>query len=141
MEKTNKALFIDVVNKTIKTIELDKHFESISKAIGNGCQYFCCPYSFYNDDSLYADDESLLRIDSIKGGFKLVRDYGENKEVGNYILIVGNAIVLGTDSEGDSVDVKFTPEEIAEKIIFIDETMAKEYAKKVMETKPRFFSF
>jgi len=132
MKKTNKALLIDVVSKTITTIELDKHFESISKAIGNGCHYFCCPFSFANDDSLYADDESLLRPDAIKGGFTLE---------GYHSTLVGNAIILGTDAEGDSVDVKFTPEEIAEKIIFIDETMAKEYARKVMNQKPMIFGF
>lgn len=141
MKKTNKALFIDVVNKTITTIELDKHFKAISKAIGNGCEYFCCPYSFFNDDSLYADDEALLRMDSIKGGFTLVVDYDIEKLDGKHIKIVGNAIILGTDAEGDSVDANFTPEDIADRIIFFDENVAKDYAKEIMATKPTFFSF
>ena len=127
-----KALMIDVSTKTITEIELDSHFESISKAIGNGCQYFCCPYSFSNEDSMYADDESLLRVDFIKGGFVLEGYSG---------IIVGNAIILGTDDEGDSVDVKHTCDEISERIIFIDENMAKEYARVVMSKPPtiKFF--
>jgi len=125
--KKNQALLIDVSTKKITQIELDNHFESISKAIGNGCQYFCCPYSFNNDDSMYADDESLLRIDSIKGGFILDGYRG---------TIVGNAIILGTDEEGDSVDVKSTIDEIAERVIFIDEGMAKGYAYEVMSKPP-----
>ena len=130
--KKNKALLIDVSTKKITEIELDSHFESISKAIGNGCQYFCCPYSFSNEDSIYADDESLLRVDSIKGGFVLEGYSG---------TIVGNAIILGTDDEGDSVDVKHTCDEISERIIFIDENMAKEYARVVMSKPPtiKFF--
>ena len=130
--KKNKALLIDVSTKKITEIELDSHFESISKAIGNGCQYFCCPYSFSNEDSIYADDESLLRVDSIKGGFVLEGYSG---------TIVGNAIILGTDDEGDSVDVKHTCDEISERIIFIDENMAKEYARVVMIKPPtiKFF--
>ena len=125
--KKNQALLIDVSTKTITQIELDSYFESISKAIGNGCQYFCCPFSFSNEDSMYADDESLLRIDSIKGGFILDGYSG---------TIVGNAIILGTDAEGDSVDVKSTIDEIAERVIFIDEGMAKGYAKEVMSKPP-----
>lgn len=125
--RKNKALLIDVSTKTITEIELDSHFESISKAIGNGCEYFCCPYSFSNEDSMYADDESLLRVDSIKGGFVL-DGYGGT--------IVGNAIILGTDDEGDSVDVKSTCDEISERIIFVDEYMAKHYARQVMSIPP-----
>ena len=130
--KTNKALLINVSEKTITQIELGTHFGEISKTIGNGCEHFCCPYSFSNEDSMYADDESLLRIDSIKGGFVMEGYHG---------TIVGNAIILGTDDEGDSVDVKHTCDEIAERIIFIDEGMAKDYAKEVMSKPPmiKFF--
>ena len=76
---------------------------------------------------MYADDESLLRIDAIKGGFVL-QGYGG--------MIVGNAIILGTDEEGDSVDVKSTIDEIAERVIFTDENMAKDYARDVMSKPP-----
>jgi hypothetical protein len=130
--KTNKALFINVETKTIETIFLSNEFQSISKAIGNGCQYFCCPYSFSNDDSIYADDEALLRMGDIKGGFVFE---------GLKTPIVGNAVILGTDSEGDSVDAKSNPDELLEQIVFIDETMAKDYATKVMNSKPIIFGF
>jgi hypothetical protein len=93
----HKALLINVENKTITEIEIGTHFAEISKAIGNNCQYFCCPHVFPNDDGLYSDDEILLRPDDIKGGFML--------EGWSY-PIVNNAIILGCDDEGDSVDCK-----------------------------------
>jgi hypothetical protein len=123
----NKALKINVETKTIEVVMLPKHFESISKAIGNGCEYFCCPITFSNDDCIYADDESLLRIDNIKGGFVME---------GWRSPIVGNAIVLGTDAEGDSVDAKSDVDELLSQIVFIDETMAKDYAKETMSKPP-----
>lgn len=123
----NKAIKINVETKTIEAIMLPKHFGEISKAIGNGCTLFCCPIVFDNDDTIYADDESLLRYDDIKGGFTME---------GWKYPIVGNAIVLGTDAEGDSVDVKSDVDDLSSRIVFIDETMAKDYANEVMSKPP-----
>ena len=120
--ENNKALFIDVINQSVTEVLLPKHFQSISKQIGNGCELFCCPYSFPNGDSIYADDESLTRYQDIKGGFMFP----------NWAYpIVGNAVILGTDDEGDSIDAITTADEISKMIIWRTEADAKEWANQV----------
>ena len=127
-----KAIKINVEKKTIEEIEISDGINSISKEIGNHCQYFCCPFIFDNMDSIYADDEALLRIDDIQGGFKM-----ENWAY----PIIGNAIVLGTDDEGDSINYKSDINEFRSKIIFVDEKESKEWGIKVMSEKPKIFTF
>jgi len=126
-----KAIRINVEKRILEDIEISSELSSITDAIGNNCSLFCCPVDFDNGDTIYADDESLLRYDDIKGGF-IMPDFR--------VPLVGNAIVLGTDEEGDSIDVKTDINELAEKIIFISEEMAKEYSIKAMNTPPVIIS-
>jgi hypothetical protein len=68
---------------------------------------------------MYADDESLLRYNSIKGGFMFP----------NWAYpIVGNAIILGTDEEGDSTDCITTIENLKD-IIWVGEKACKQWAE------------
>jgi hypothetical protein len=123
--KTKKALLIDVVNKTVSNVTV-KRYQEIYDHIGNGCHLFCIPYTFENEDSLYADDEALLQ-DTIIGGFMLPDWHSP---------IIGNAIILGSDDEGESVDCKTKAATILEDIIFLDRNLANEYAALVMGRKP-----
>ena len=116
-----KAILINVETKQLTQIIIDKDISSISEAIGNGCELFCVPVDYENGDALYADDESLLRLDDIKGGF-IFPNWN--------FPIINNAIILGTDDEGDSIDCKSTIEEIQKDITFISEEKAKIYAEK-----------
>jgi hypothetical protein len=118
-----KALKINVEAKTITEILIEDSIDAITKEIGNGCQYFCCPYEFPNADCIYADDESLLRGNDIRGGFMLSDTW--------VYPIVGNAIILGTDSEGDSIDCKTKPSDL-EGIVFVNENDCKLWAEKVL---------
>ena len=124
-----KALKINVETQTIEEVLLTENFEDISKEIGNGCNYFCCPYVFPNSDTIYADDESLLRQDNIVGGFMLE---------GWQTMIVGNAIILGTDDEGGSIDYKTDKDNLYKKISFVEKSLCLKYAKEVMSYKPMF---
>lgn len=119
-----KALKIDVVNKTITRINISKENFSneIYEQIGNGCNLFCCPVDFENGDCIYADDESLLR-ENVEGCFMLPE--------WNY-PIVGNAIVLGTDIEGDTIDCKTYPSDLMENVIWGNKEVAEEYRQKAM---------
>ena len=118
-----KALKINVEAKTITEILIDDSIGSITREIGNGCQYFCCPYEFPNADCIYADDESLTRESDIRGGFMISDTW--------VYPIVGNAIILGTDEEGDSIDCKTKVTDL-EGIVFVNEHDCKLWAKKVM---------
>ena len=127
-----KAIKIDSQNKTLSYIQLSEDYRDIYSAIGNGCTLFCIPVEFENMDSLYADDESLLRADDIKGGF--IMD-------GWYSPIIGNAIILGCDDEGESIDCKTTIEDIQSKIRFIGEEACREYANIVLRTPPKIYAW
>ena len=123
-----KALKIDVVNQTVTNILVDDN-ESIYKEIGNGCELFCCPVNFDNGDTLYADDESLLR-ENIEGCF-MMSDW--------QYAIVGNAIILGTDYEdGESIDCKSSPMDIYGEIIWGNKEVAEQYRQVALNRKPEF---
>jgi hypothetical protein len=118
-----KAIKIDVQKQTLEYITIEDGLQAIYDAIGNECTTFCCPVSFENEDTIYADDDILLHTDRIKGGFIM-----ENWRV----PLLGNAIILGTDMEGNSVDVKADITLMAKQIHFISEFKAKSYANLVM---------
>jgi hypothetical protein len=120
-----KAIKIDVVNKTISEVEINDYKE-IYGVIGNGCHTFCCPVSFDNEDTIFCDDESLLQ-DEVEGCF-IMEDW-------SYPL-VGNAVILGIDEEGESVDYKSNIEDIKSKIIFGSKEIANDYKNHAMSQPP-----
>ena len=122
-----KALKIDVVNQTVTNIIIDD-INDIYKEIGNGCQLFCCPVDFENGDTLYTDDESLLR-ENVEGCF-LMDNWA--------YAIVGNAIILGTDEEGESVDCKSSIMDIYKEIIWGNKQVAEKYRNVALSRTPEF---
>jgi hypothetical protein len=125
--KPNKAYLIDVSEQSIKEIEL-RDWTQISLCIGEECDYFTCPISWANGDTLYADDEGLFH--TIKGGI-VVPDLNQ--------IIVGNVVILGADlSTGNSKDVQFTKDEISKLFYFITAEQAMAYASKVSSSGSMF---
>ena len=118
-----KAIKINVETKMIEEIVLGDSFKDIYPAIGNGCTCFCVPMHYPNGDAMYADDESLLRPNDIVGGFIME---------GWEIPLIGNAIILGTDDEGNSVSCATRIEDIAEKLFFIDAETSRLYAESAL---------
>jgi hypothetical protein len=94
-----KAVKIDVEKQDVYEIEFEGGLDAIYKNIGNGCDNFECPISFPSeknrDNGLYCDGEILFRVHDIKGGFQL--DSWDSP-------IMNNAIIVGTDEDGDDVD-------------------------------------
>jgi len=124
-----KAIKIDVANKKLSYVNIG-HYSEIYSEIGNGCELFCCPVEYPNRDVLYADDESLLR-ENIEGCFSFPE--------WNY-PIVGNGILLGSDEEGDSADVKTTIEELESKIIWGNKEAAESYRQYALNIKPEIIT-
>jgi len=120
-----KALKIDVTTKQVYEIEIG-NWKDIAPAIGNGCTTFCVPYEFENMDGLYSDDEGLLHP-TINGAFKL--PYWD-------VPLVGNAIILGTDDEGDSIDYQSSIEKITSLISWFSADFATRYRNVVMQQEP-----
>jgi hypothetical protein len=125
-----KAIKIDVANQKISQVNISDYKEIYSQ-IGNGCNLFCCPVQWENNDVLYADDEALLQ-ESLEGCFAMP-DF-------NY-PIVGNAIILGTDDEGESIDVKTKIAELQEKIIWGNKQAAELWRNKAIGNRPEIQIF
>lgn len=103
-----KALKINVEDQTITEFEHSGDWREIAPLIGNGCRTFTCPIIDDNGDTLYCDDEGLLK--PVKGGF-VMPDWS--------YPIAGNALFLGSDEEGNTCDVKMTCTELKENVQFL----------------------
>jgi hypothetical protein len=105
--KVMKALLIDSKNKVVKQIEIGEHFTEISKAID--CETFSAPHIMQDNDTLYCDDEGLLKNPQ---HFFLLDSYPQP--------IAGNGLILGCDDEGESVDASISLEELSSRITFMN---------------------
>ena len=120
-----KCILVDVVNQTVSESTIGD-YEDIYRLIGNGCELFCIPIEFENGDSLFSDDEGLLH-EEVHGCFMLN---------GWTIPLVGNAVILGSDEEGDSVDCLTTVEEIQSQIKFYSKEIAEQWRSISLSTPP-----
>lgn len=102
-----KALLIDSKNRVVKQIEIGEHYTEISKAID--CETFSAPHIMQDNDTLYCDDEGLLKTPEY---FFLLDSYPQP--------IAGNGLILGCDDEGESTDVSMSLSELSSKVTFMD---------------------
>jgi hypothetical protein len=112
-----KALLIDSKNKVVKQIEIGEHFTEISKAID--CEVFAAPHIMHNNDTLYCDDEGLLKNPE---NFFLLDSYPQP--------IAGTGLILGCDDEGESTDVSMSLDELSNKVTFMDTQAAYAWSLK-----------
>jgi hypothetical protein len=116
-----KAILIDVTNQSVTETTID-HYTEIYDRIGNGCSCFCVPIQFDNGDALYSDDEGLLH-EEMTGCF-IMDDW-------DYPL-VGNAVILGSDDEGESVSCQSITEDIRSRVKFYTKEVAEAWRNKVL---------
>jgi hypothetical protein len=92
-----KAIFIDSKNKSVSYIDIPEgknHLAEMRKKIN--CECFCAAGVFKNNDTVYVDDEGLING---TGDFFILHSLrGEP--------LAGNALIIGCNEEGDSVDCK-----------------------------------
>ena len=105
-----KALFIDPIDQTIRTLSYDGDYKSIYRILD--CTTFECVYPFNNEDTVFIDEEGLLKESNF--AFNIRADNPQFSQT-----LFGKALVLGTDAEGESVEVKSTLEEVESKIRWI----------------------
>lgn len=106
-----KAIKIDVEKRDVYEIEMDGHdYKEIYGVIGNNCTVFCAPVQFDNDDTLFADDEIVLRPHDIVGAF-IMRGWSSP--------IYNNAVIVGTDYDGDRAPYRSDLDDIKSQIIFL----------------------
>lgn len=89
--KRTKALLINPVNQKVEEIEVET-FEDIKGYLW--CNRVEKVFQFENNDSLYVDEEALLKGN--EAGFYI----GESND------FIGNGIIIGVDDNGNRIDVK-----------------------------------
>ena len=105
-----KAYLIDPINKIVSVVDYNGDYQTINKLI-NSQRGFDAVYGFRNEDTLYVDDEGLLTKENYC--FEFTYDNG------HVAPLMGKALVLGTDAEGESVEVKSSLEEVESKIKWV----------------------
>jgi hypothetical protein len=104
-----KAIKINAELQTIEFVTLGNDYKEIYPIIGEQCTLFACPITFDNQDTMYVDDEGLFQ--GYKHGFMMRGwDYP----------ILGNAVILGTDEEGNSVDAKSLIDDFKGQLVFLE---------------------
>lgn len=116
-----KVIKIDVQKKSVYHVEINR-YSDIYEEIGNGCQLFCVPVTFANNDGLYSDDEGLLHEEMI--GCFIFDDW-------DYPL-VGNALIVGTDDGGNSQSCSTSIDDILKKITFYDASVAERWKEAIL---------
>ena len=109
-----KAFFIDSLNHTITETTIASWKEIAPKI---GCKMFTC-VGVEDDDTLYVDDEGLLTQPE---AFFLYKGYVQP--------LAGNAVVLGTDEQGLSVDPKMTLDDLKKRVTFLTPMQAYIWAQ------------
>jgi len=104
-----KAILINPKLQTINEINYSGDYKEIYKL--TECSTFTAIYPFDNcEDTIYLDDEGLLKSSNYCFTFRC--DDGRNQP------LMGNALVLGADDEGESKDVETSIDEIKKRVSF-----------------------
>ena len=104
-----KAILINPKLQTINEINYSGDYKEIYKL--TECSTFTAIYPFDNcEDTIYLDDEGLLKSSNYCFTFRC--DDGRNQP------LMGNALVLGADDEGESKDVETSIDEIKRRVSF-----------------------
>lgn len=129
MNKKVRAIFINSSKKTTEVISFEMDdYKSIAKAIG--CEIISVCHTFNNKDSIFIDDEGLLK--EVNSGFIL--DNWRHP-------VAGNALILGTDDEGESVDAVTSIQYINKCLHFVTDEQIKSWQKEALSTPPRVMFF
>ena len=104
-----KAILINPKLQTINEVNYSGDYKDIYKL--TECSTFTAIYPFDNcEDTIYLDDEGLLKSSNYCFTFRC--DDGRNEP------LMGNALVLGADDEGESKDVETSIDEIKRRVSF-----------------------
>lgn len=105
-----RAILIDAAARTITEIDIEKGADSGAHALERaiGCDIFQMAMNYPNGDVLYVDEEGLLK--PAPHWFR-VRS--------GHQAFAGNGVLLGSDNQGESVDVKTTLDDLRATVTFM----------------------
>lgn len=109
-----KAILINAKDRTIAEVEYGGDYRDIYKLLSGDepgkVDLFTAVELNAEKDTMFLDDEGLLKP---QADFFRWRDYGDGTHP-----FAGNALILGTDDDGDSVEPKITLDEVKAKVTF-----------------------
>tara|TARA_R100001443_G_C3290593_1_gene162746 strand:+ start:111 stop:491 length:381 start_codon:yes stop_codon:yes gene_type:complete len=103
-----KAYLINPIKEEISVVDYNGDFHQIQKFID--ADIFTAVYPFKNADTIYVDDMGLMK--PINHYFQVKCDNGSSQD------LFGLGLVLGSNDEGESIDVQTTLKELKKKITF-----------------------
>ena len=104
-----KAILINPEERIIRHVSYDGDYKSIYRLIR--CTTFEAVYPFDNGDTLWIDEEGLLKESNF--AFKIRADNPKFNQT-----IMGMGLILGTDAEGESIECKSKLDDIKSRITF-----------------------
>ena len=106
MSNGYKAYLIDPENRSVTEVMVKDH-NCINRHIGS--EIFCIGSHLPDGDAVFVDDEGLLHEGSTQHFFQLD---GRKIESSNPQMLAGKAVVVGSNVEGETRDVKTDMEEL-----------------------------
>ena len=103
-----KAILIDPKDQTIRTLSYGGDYMEIYQILE--CRTFECVYPFKNEDTIYIDEEGLLKDSNYSFSIKC--------DDGRIISLMGKGLILGTDAEGESIEHKTSLEDVKSRVTF-----------------------
>ena len=114
-----KAFLIDPYALKVGEVEYSGDYKDIYTL--TDCQIFTCLTFNEEEDTLYLDDEGLIN-DKEKAFFRIV-----GTPRGETYPLVGKALVLGCNEEGDAVEPKITLEKLRKQVQFIPALLVRQF--------------
>lgn len=102
------AILIDATNRTVTAVDYDDTLEHMYKLIG--CDLIDTVYLDDKGTVAFVDDEGLLKDPD---DFWLWKPFGEHAQA-----FAGNALVLGTGREGETISASMTADYVRERVEF-----------------------
>jgi hypothetical protein len=114
-----KAIKIDVEKDQVLEIDIEGDLFSWYKEIGSN--HIENVYRFPNGDMLLVEEEYIgyKKLSEVNGAFKF-------RPMGPQQILFGNALVIGVDEDGESVDAQSSLQLIEDNVIFINKRIVKD---------------
>lgn len=125
-----KAIFINAKDQMVKHIDLPKGTQAMYDKIGFGCTLVELVSVEANNDGLFCDDEGVFEGHSEDGNRHFGFMWCTSRILGTFqshFLICGNALIIGCDKNGKSIDASSSLKEVEKRIMFLSPGIIKTY--------------
>lgn len=100
-----KAILIDSINKEVKEVEIGKGIDQMYEFLN--CEIFTIASYLPKRDAIFVDDEGLLNGTDVFFTYE-----------GAHQPFAGNGLIMGSNSNGESVSCKVNLNEVKSKVKF-----------------------